>query len=156
KFQQEQEHNKQLHEREMSLERRHATNDVWMRGVMEIFTKGEEAAQRRASELHDQLFSKSALTLTLVNETLALTKEASQRALKENERRVELRIKEIDNEIKAFLRPFANKDTRDIVNDQVYRDKLQAIILKFEAIDVVNSFLPEPLHFLPHTSFIKA
>src|SRR5262245_20317572 len=53
RFRQEQEHNKQLHEREIALERRLASNDEWTRGVMEIFTKGEEAAQRRASQLHD-------------------------------------------------------------------------------------------------------
>jgi hypothetical protein len=145
-----------IRQREQELDKRHADHENWYRGVMEVYKRGEEAAQTRASDLHDKLFTKSADTLGLVNATLTLTKEASERALKANEDRVGEKLQQLDGEIKTFLRPFANKDSRNLVNNQIYRDNLKQIVMKLESLELNNEFLAKPVSVSPYFKFVKA
>ena len=95
-------------------------------------------------------------TLQLVNDTLRLAKSASEGAVKAAHNRVTARAGELEQEVAAFLRPYANRDNREFVNDINLRDRLRKLIDKLKDIEQVNNTLEEPVKFGPNTHFLKA
>lgn len=87
---------------------------------------GESAAQSRAEETHTSFLDASQRTLTLVNETLELAKEASKRA----EDAVKLRAEHIRDEVESRA--------RGIVAPLIMRSNPKDIVLDDARLDIVD------------------
>jgi tetratricopeptide (TPR) repeat protein len=71
----------------------------------ELAVQGESAAQARAEQTHAALLESSQKTLNLVNDTLGLAKEASERASQTLTRRAQYNVDRLDAEAQEVLRP---------------------------------------------------
>ena len=106
--------------------------------LLELIKVGEAASQTRASALHDAMLDKGQKTIVLVNETLALAKEATESAINSAKKRVTTHLKELDDEISEFLFPYANRDNREVVNKSAQKDKLKSLVDKLISLEYAN------------------
>ena len=77
--------------------------------------RGESGSQQRATEVHQTFLADSKNTLELVNATLQLAKDASERAATIIQARAEKLLKELDRSAKKMLAEA--KDDRDLVTN---------------------------------------
>ncbi len=124
--------------------------------MLDLISRGEAAAQQRAAELHNVMLEEGKNTLQLVNDTLRLAKSASEGTVKAAFNRVTTRANDLEQDAATFLRPYANRDNRDFVNDINQRDRLRKLIDKLKDLEQVNNTLEAPIKFGPNTAFLKA
>jgi tetratricopeptide (TPR) repeat protein len=90
--------------------------------------KGEAKAQERAEETHDKFLRGSQETLNLVNQTLSLAKDASERAEKATKEKANEQLEGIDKSAKAVLaEAFDAGDFKVVVRDPIIEERLKSI-----------------------------
>lgn len=106
------------------------------REIHALTVSGESAAQDRAAESHEKFLAGSSKTLTLVNDTLRLAKEASERAEKAKEEKASERLNEIDRDAKEVLSDALDKyDFKIVVRDPWTEEKLQDVAERLRGIE---------------------
>lgn len=123
--------------------------------MINLVSSGEASSQKRAQELHDATWEKAARTLTLVNDTLELAKEATDANKQKRVEKVESKLESLDREAKGLLAEFFGQDDKGIVENAVHRDKLQRILDQLSDFDRLNSALEKELSLTPHLLFIR-
>lgn len=114
---------------------------------------GETATQKRAAEVHEQFLSGSRETLDLVNATLTLAKEASERAAKIIERKAKETVEKLDKDCQALLeRP--SKDDRALIGTPKNRSKLRTVARQIDRFES-GILLLEEVNLTPACMFIK-
>ena len=94
--------------------------------------------------------------MNLVNDTLQLTRQASEYAVKALDRRVRVLFEDLDKEAANLFAKFANRDNRDIVNKLEHRDKLRKLLSKLGEFEHSNALLERPIPLSPNCEFLKA
>lgn len=116
--------------------------------------KGEEASQKRAAESHIAFFRGSEETLTLVNDTLQLAKDASERAATAMGHKALERLMELDRDLKTTLsRVYDERDFKAVVKNDAIREALADMARK-----VANSegmLEAQEVGLTPHCLFAK-
>jgi tetratricopeptide (TPR) repeat protein len=101
-----------------------------------LTVSGETAAQERATESHLKFLNDSHETLTLVNDTLRLAKEASERAEKAIEEKAAERLKEIDRDAKEVLSEALDRgDFKVVVRDPWTEERLNDVAERVRGIE---------------------
>lgn len=92
----------------------------------ELGVGGEMAAQARAEQSHVSFLAGSQQTLTLVNDTLTLAKQASDRAAEAMEQQAKDSLSDIDMRAKSVLdRVYLERDFKAIVKPNVRHDLVE-------------------------------
>lgn len=119
-----------------------------------IAIRGEGAAQNRAAEVHQSFLEGSKTTLELVNATLTLAKEASERAAHFLEEKAREALDSLDSEAKALLAISAGDD-RTLVADQRRRSSLISLAQKLSAFEINRFILPRDIKLTPPCMFVR-
>jgi tetratricopeptide (TPR) repeat protein len=123
--------------------------------AFQLSAAGETAAQSRAAEVHERFLAGSRETLDLVNATLTLAKEASERAAKTIETRARVTIQELDQEAQSLLTSVPTQDDRALVANPATRSNLRALAHKIAGFEANRFILPEDLQPTPVCLFIR-
>jgi tetratricopeptide (TPR) repeat protein len=121
----------------------------------EIYAKGERSAQGRADDVHRTFLASSKDTLDLVNATLTLAKEASERAASIIQRRAETLWKDLDYEAKSLLTEASTKDDRYLVSDPDKRSDLTSLANRINNFEINSFSFPVELPLSPDCQFIR-
>ena len=116
---------------------------------------GEKANQGRAAEVHGTFLEGSKQTLDLVNATLTLAKEASERAATIIQRRAKAALEDLHHEAKRMLAEFANQGDRALVADTQQRSNLISLATKIDRFETNSFMFPEELPLTPECKFIR-
>lgn len=116
---------------------------------------GEAAAQRRADEVHQTFLSGSKNTLDLVNATLNLAKEASERAAKSIEARARILLGELDSDAKDLLDSVRAQDDRGLVSDPDKTAALRSLAQRIEGFQNFRLVLPDSIQLSSECLFIR-
>jgi tetratricopeptide (TPR) repeat protein len=116
---------------------------------------GETAAQSRAVEVHQTFLQGSKDTLDLVNQTLTLAKEASERAAKIIERKAKVIVEDLDRESQSLLASVPTHDDRALVADPSRRSDLRSLAHKITGFEINRFILPEDIPLTPPCNFIR-
>jgi len=116
---------------------------------------GETATQRRAAEVHEKFLAGSRETLDLVNATLTLAKEASERAAKAIETKARLILDELDQECQSLLASVPAQDDRALVANPTSRSDLRSLAHKISGFEINRFILPEDIQLTPPCLFIR-
>lgn len=116
---------------------------------------GERASQNRAAEVHSTFLEGSKTTLELVNSTLALAQEASERAAKFLENKARTMLGELDKEAKGLLASVPRKDDRALIADEGRRSNLRSLAQKLTGFEINRFLLPVELPLTPACSFMR-
>jgi tetratricopeptide (TPR) repeat protein len=116
---------------------------------------GERASQARAAEIHQTFFSASIETLDLVNGTLGLAKDASDRAANAIQRKAEASLVEIDRAARRLISQVPEQDDRAIVSEQIRRSEVISLAHKIAGFEVNRFILPTDLPLTPACLFIR-
>lgn len=116
---------------------------------------GESAAQNRAAEVHETFLEGSKQTLDLVNATLELAKEASERAAKFIERKARAMVEDLDSESRRLLANVPKQDDRALIADPDRRSKLRSVAQKITGFEQIRLILPEEVQLKPPSLFIR-
>jgi tetratricopeptide (TPR) repeat protein len=121
----------------------------------ELTVGGEMMSQRRAEQTYASFFEQSQTTLSLVNDTLELAKEANLRANESMKKRAKEQVDVIAEGADDLLqRVFRDGDFEKIVYESEYRTQLHAIADELRAME---GFLRlQDIQPPPHVNFIKA
>ncbi len=125
------------------------------RTAFKVMLRGEEAAQSRATATHDQFFESSGKTLGLVNDTLTLAKEASERAAKAVLARAEQMLKDLTAHSRQLLERASGEEDRFLVSDLDMRSDLRSLARKINGFESSRLFLPEEIPMTPECLFIR-
>lgn len=116
--------------------------------------KGEEDAQTRASEVHQSFFDSSQKTIGLVNETLALAKEASERAANAVLKKAKVSLQELNDEATELVSRTSKKSERHLVEDVEEKSNLQGLARRIHGFDSTRLYLPEDLDLTPYCRYV--
>jgi tetratricopeptide (TPR) repeat protein len=115
---------------------------------------GETAAQERAVDTHGKFLKGSQQTLTLVNDTLALAKDASKRAEDAVRGKAVERLRDLDKEAEELLEAVHHAaDFKYAVRDPWTEEQLRRIAERFSGFDEFAE--NEPPELAPHCMFAK-
>jgi len=121
----------------------------------ELTVGGEVAAQRRSEQSYGSFFAQSQTTLSLVNDTLQLAKEANDRAMKSMQSKAQSRIDEIEERSQTLLLEiFGEEEFELIVSDARRRDELHDIAAELRSLEGYLSL--QEIKLPQYTKFIKA
>jgi len=116
---------------------------------------GETASQERAGMSHLAFLTGSQETLTLVNDTLLLAKQASERAAEAVEEKANERIHDLDHEVRELLSEAHDAhDFKAIVRDPYLREKITDIAHSLWGIEGYAGL--HGLKLTPHCHFARA
>jgi tetratricopeptide (TPR) repeat protein len=119
--------------------------------------RGETAAQDRATRAtttQDSFLESSQRTLGLVNDTLNLAKQASERAADMIDRRANDLIQDLNNKSQTMLASVAYKDDRALVTIPEKRSNLSSLASKIHGFDNIRFILPVSVELTPPCQFI--
>jgi len=114
---------------------------------------GEKASQDRADQVHQSFLAGSMTTLNLVNSTLELSKEASQRAANLVQDNARASLRSLDNEAKTLLSDA--KESRELITNSRKRSKLVGLGAKINGFEISRIMLTSVLPLTPHCEFIR-
>ncbi|MBI3836291.1 MAG: hypothetical protein HY287_18385 [Planctomycetes bacterium] len=117
--------------------------------------KGESASQQRAAEVHEKFLEGSVQTLNLVNATLELAKEASERAASFLENKARETSDALDSEAKAFIADVSQADDRALVEGEKRSSKILSLGAKISGFEINRFVLPQDFKLTPHCLFIR-
>jgi tetratricopeptide (TPR) repeat protein len=117
--------------------------------------RGEEAAQGRASQIHTALFDESRNTLTLVNQTLELAKDASERAATAIQKRAVTLRDELNREANEMLTEASTQDDRWLISKPEQRSDLTSLATKIANFEINSFTFPDALDLNPDCHFIR-
>lgn len=121
----------------------------------ELTVGGEVAAQRRSEQSYGSFFEQSQTTISLVNDTLQLAKEANDRAMKSMQSKAQARIDEIEERSQTLLlEVFGDEEFELIINDARRRDELHDIAAELRSLEGYLSL--QEIKLPQYTKFIKA
>ncbi len=121
----------------------------------ELTVGGEIASQRRSEQSYGSFFEQSQTTLSLVNDTLQLAKEANDRAMQSMESKAQARIDEIEERSQTLLLDvFTQEEFELIINDPRRRDELHDIAAELRSLEGYLSL--QDIELPQYTKFIKA
>jgi tetratricopeptide (TPR) repeat protein len=102
----------------------------------ELSVASETASQRRSEESYSTFLDASQKTLTLVNDTLKLAKDASQRAAETMQLKAGRNLTSIDDQAQELLdRVYIGGDFKKLVEEPSLRGQLEAIADELAAIE---------------------
>jgi hypothetical protein len=111
----------------------------------DLAVRGESASQTRAEQSHVAFLAGSQETLNLVNDTLSLARQASERAAEAQHDKVRERMDELDRAARAILdEVYAKHDFKEVVKNASFRDGLVDIAHKLETIAYLGLFETNP------------
>lgn len=111
---------------------------------------------QESSERDRHIFVQSTETLTLVNDTLRLAKEASERASKSLEEKLTRKHNELEAEaIDLVDDSKAYKNFKILVEDSRFRSNLQTLALEITGLQNNQNILDKDVTLLPYCSFIR-
>jgi tetratricopeptide (TPR) repeat protein len=116
---------------------------------------GEEAAQQRAAEVHTRFLEGSLKTLSLVNETLALERMASERAVQANEEKARRELAELDNAAKALIANVPSGDDHALVTNPASQSEVASLAAKINKFEINRFHLASEMPLKPHCQFIR-
>jgi tetratricopeptide (TPR) repeat protein len=118
---------------------------------------GERGSQARAQETHQAFLQASRDTLDLVNATLGLAKEASERATRAIEQRASVTLKGLDLRARALIdsATVPSKDDRALVADPDHRSALRSLAQRISAFESNRLMLPPSIELTPECMFIR-
>lgn len=102
----------------------------------ELNVAGEMSSQRRTEQSYGSFFEQSQTTLSLVNETLQLAKEATAQAAKSMDEKAQIRVDAIEEKAQKLMLELFNTHEFDIVVvDPVRRRELQEIAKELRTLE---------------------
>jgi tetratricopeptide (TPR) repeat protein len=112
--------------------------------------------EQESSEKDREIFSQSMVTLTLVNQTLELAKDASKRAYKATHDKLNKKHKTLEKEAKDLLEESkADENFKVLVEDSTVRSNLLALASVIMSLQTNLDMLEEEVDLLPHCCFIR-
>jgi tetratricopeptide (TPR) repeat protein len=120
-----------------------------------LFITGERAAQGRSDEVHKTFLESSKNTLNLVNDTLALAKEASERAAHFIENKARLTLEELDKNAKLLIESVHKEDDRALVAAPKNRSELRSLAQKIAGFEINRFVLPINIELTSYCLFIR-
>lgn len=120
-----------------------------------LSVSGETAAQSRANEIHSTFLTSSKDTLELVNATLQLAKEASERAVKSIEEKAASALKDLDQRARGLITRVPQEDDHALVANQKRRAELISLAHKITGFEINQQILPTPITLTPHCLFVR-
>jgi hypothetical protein len=119
----------------------------------ELSVAGEMSSQRRTEQSYSSFFEQSQTTLSLVNETLQLAKDATDQAAKSMDDKAKRRVNEIEEKAQKLMLGLSHQFDA-VVSDPERRHELQEIA---EELGTLEGYLSLQKIKLGHyTQFIKA
>jgi tetratricopeptide (TPR) repeat protein len=116
---------------------------------------GEIASQKRSEQSYASFLDQSQTTLSLVNDTLGLAKQAHDRAMQSMENKAQSRVDEIEERSQTLLLDvFAQEEFELIINDDHRRHELHDIASDLRSLEGYLSLQDIPLR--EYTKFVKA
>jgi hypothetical protein len=100
------------------------------------------SAQNRASEIHGAFLASSKETLELVNATLQLAKEASERAVKSIEDKAIAALADLDQRARDLITRVPREDDHALVANQTRRSKLISLAYEISSFEINQQILP--------------
>lgn len=123
--------------------------------IHELTVGGELAAQKRSEQSYGSFLEQSQTTLSLVNDTLELAKEANDRAMKSMENKAQRRVDEIEERSQTLLLDvFTQEEFELIINDAHRRNTLHDIAAELRSLEGYLSL--QDIKLRQYTKFIKA
>jgi tetratricopeptide (TPR) repeat protein len=121
----------------------------------ELTVGSEISSQRRTEQGYASFLEQSQTTLSLVNDTLSLSKEATDRAAHSMEIKAKAQIKAIEERAENLLLPvFGKRRFAAVVDNPVVRGELHAIA---DSLRLLEGYLSlQDIELLPYTKFVKA
>jgi hypothetical protein len=121
----------------------------------ELTVSGEIASQRRSEQSYGSFLEQSQTTLSLVNDTLELAKEATDRAAHSMELKAQTRVDAIEERAqKLMLDVFGEREFELIINDPNRRDELHSIAADLRSLEGYLSL--QDIKLRQNTKFVKA
>lgn len=121
----------------------------------ELTVSGELATQRRSEQSYSSFLEQSQTTLALVNDTLGLAKEATDRAAHSMELKAQSRVDAIEERAqKLMLDVFGEREFELIINDAARRDELHSIAADLRSLEGYLSL--QDIKLRQYTKFVKA
>jgi tetratricopeptide (TPR) repeat protein len=121
----------------------------------ELNVAGEMSSQRRTEQSYGSFFEQSQTTLSLVNETLQLAKEATAQAAKSMDEKAQVRVDAIEEKAQKVMLELFNKHEFDVVVVNAGRRReLQEIAKELRALEGYLSL--QNIKLGHYTKFIKA
>ena len=121
----------------------------------ELTVGGEIASQKRSEQSYGSFLEQSQTTLSLVNDTLQLAKEANDRAMQSMEDKAESRIAEIEERAQTLLLDvFSEEEFELIINDGHRRDELHDTAAELRSLEGYLSL--QDIELPQYTKFVKA
>ena len=123
--------------------------------IHELTVAGELSAQKRSEQSYGSFLEQSQTTLSLVNDTLGLAKDANDRAIRETKSKAESEVELVDARSRALLNDaFGREEFGLIIDDDGYRNQLHAIA---NDARLLQGYLRlQGIKFGRYTKFIKA
>lgn len=115
---------------------------------------GEVAREGRAAQTHESLLASSQQTLTLVNGTLQLAMDASNRAANAIQLKAKETLHHLDLAARTLFAKVPVADDRAIVADQERRTEVTSIAHRIDAFNLNRFILPEDLPLTPSCTFL--
>lgn len=119
-----------------------------------VAIRGEEATQERAAEVHTTFLEGSKTTLELVNATLLLAKEASERAAHFLEEKARESLESLNREAKALLAKAPQENDRGLIADSRKRAALMSLAQKLAKFETNRFVLPRDIRLTPPCLFV--
>jgi tetratricopeptide (TPR) repeat protein len=121
----------------------------------ELTVGGEIASQRRSEQSYGSFLEQSQTTLSLVNDTLGLAKEATDRAAHSMELKAKSRVDAIEERAqKLMLDVFGEREFELVINDPTRRDELHSIAAELRSLEGYLSL--QDIKLPQYTKFIRA
>ena len=112
--------------------------------------------EKESSERDRSIFSQSTDTLTLVNQTLDLAREASKRASKSLENRLNKTHNELEQEASDLIEESkADKNSKVLVENSTYRSNLLTLALEITGLQYNLNILDIEVTLQPYCCFIR-
>jgi hypothetical protein len=120
----------------------------------ELAVSSEISSQRRTELSYSSFLEESQKTLTLVNQTLALAREATDQAAHTMERKAAASLASIETNARDLLEPLLDKgDFEGIVDSAEDRSNLETIAGELRAIE--GYLLLQDIDLKPYSRFVK-
>jgi len=134
-------------------------NEIRTGQVHGLFVAGETAQQARTEALHSTLLDASEKTITLVNQTLALARDSTERATKAISDRAEQLVREVGEEMAALIarimmqENFEEKLFKLLVEEPSHRRKLTQLSDRLATVEGYLAF--QDIELEPRAHLVK-
>jgi hypothetical protein len=121
----------------------------------ELTVAGEVSSQRRTEQSYGSFLEQSQTTISLVNDTLRLAQEASEREARGIENKAKARTAEIEERAEALmLGLFSSEDFERLLDNQDARHELEQIGKELGGLEGSLDF--QEVDIQPYTKFVRA